>query len=253
MGKRKSAAMKPKPNRVPKLDKEFDCPFCSHSKAVKVELDRVRGIGALSCRVCGAVYNRAITRLDEGIDVYGDWIDACVSANAEAAKEAQQKLEKAPPAASSQGGGGPSGGPSRGPPPAAAESASDGESEDRGRARRERFALAQGSRTGLKKPNREAVSDAEGSSSEEAEEPAPKEGGAPESSEGAPSRKRLKVDRNREDDEAASGESEGSETEKQTQNAGDPEVGGVLDLYRKEAEGEEEADEGDTALFHDDE
>ncbi|KAL8447747.1 hypothetical protein Emag_004208 [Eimeria magna] len=249
MGKRKSTAMKPKPNKVPKLDKEFDCPFCSHSKAVKVELDRVRGIGALSCRVCGAVYNRAITRLDEGIDVYGDWIDACVSANAEAAKEAQQKLEKTPPAASSQGGGASF----RGPPPGAAESASDGESEDRGKARRERFALAQGSRLGLKKPNRETVSDADGSSSEEADEPPPKGGGPTERSEGAPSRKRLKVDRNRDDEEAASGESEGSETEKQTQNAGDPEVGGVLDLYRKEAEGEEEADEGDTALFHDDE
>lgn len=38
MGKRKSTAMKPKTSRVPKLDKEFDCPFCSHSKAVRVEL-----------------------------------------------------------------------------------------------------------------------------------------------------------------------------------------------------------------------
>ncbi|KAL8272220.1 hypothetical protein Esti_003885 [Eimeria stiedai] len=212
--------------------------------------DRVRGIGALSCRVCGAVYNRAITRLDEGIDVYGDWIDACVSANAEAAKEAKQKLEKAPLVASSQGGGAPS----RGPPPAAAESASEGEIEDRqGKVRKERFALSGGSRMGLKKPNREAVSEAEGSSSEEAEEPARKGGGAPESSDGAPSRKRLKVDKNREDEEAVSGESEGSETEGQTLNARDPEAEGVLALYRREAEGEEEADEGDTALFHDDE
>ncbi|KAL8431350.1 hypothetical protein ACSSS7_005328 [Eimeria intestinalis] len=250
MGKRKSAAMKPKPNRVPKLDKEFDCPFCSHSKAVKVELDRVRGIGALSCRVCGAAYNRSITRLDEGIDVYGDWIDACVSANAEAAKEAQQKLEKAPIAAASQGGGAHS----RGPPPVASESASEGETEDRGRARKERFALTGGSRMGLKKLNRETVSEREGSSSEEAEDPAPRGGGeGPESSEGAPSRKRLKVDKSREDEEDVSGESDGTETERQAQNFGDPEVGGVLDLYRKEAEGEEEAEEGDTALFHDDE
>lgn len=243
MGKRKSAAMKPKPSRVPKLDKEFDCPFCSHSRAVKVELDRVRGVGALSCRVCGAMYNRAITRLDEGIDVYGDWIDACVSANAEAAKDAQLKLEKTP--ITHQGGA------PRGPPSGATESASDGETRNRGRAKTERFALSGGPRMGLKKLSKDTESLGEGSSSDEAEgDPE----GPPVRSEKIPNRKRLKVDRDREDDEsAAAGESEGSETEVQKPNNRDTEVGGVLDHYRQEAEGDDEGEEEDNALFHDDE
>lgn len=246
MGKRKSTAIKPKPSRVPKLDKEFDCPFCSHSKAVKVELDRVRGIGALSCRVCGAMYNRAITRLDEGIDVYGDWIDACVSANAEAAKDAQLKLEKGPAV---------HGGPPRGAPTGVPESASDGETAARRREKRERFALSGGPRVGprmgLKKLSRQAESEGEGSSSEE---PEGVPGAAPEREKETTSRKRLKVDKDREDEEAgAAVESDGSDPEAQKQANRDTEVGGVLEHYRREAEGEEEGEDEDTALFHDDE
>lgn len=189
------------------------------------------------------MYNRPITRLDEGIDVYGDWIDACVSANAEAAKEAQLKLEKPPVA--HQGGA------SRGAPPGATESASDGETRDMGRAKSERFALSGGPRMGLKKLSRETESWGEGSSSDDAE-------GDPEApptrSEGTPNRKRLKVNRDREDDEsAAAGESEGSETEAQKLTNRDTEVGGVLEHYRQEAEGDEEGEEEDNALFHDDE
>ncbi|KAL8435574.1 hypothetical protein Efla_004817 [Eimeria flavescens] len=216
---------------------------------VQLARDRVRGIGALSCRVCGASYNRAISRLDEGIDVYGDWIDACVSANAEAAKEAQQKLEKTPPGGPPHGGGGPPRGPPTLASAGAGESASEAEADDSTKRKKDGAALSR-----LKATSREAESEGYRSSSDEVEGSTPR--GPPDTSEGGgASRKRLKVERNREEDEAAAaGEaSDESETEKQTQNAGSAEVGGVLEQYRREAEENEDQEEEDNALFHDDE
>lgn len=49
-------------------------------------------MGALTCRICGATYEKRINRLDEPIDIYGAWIDACVSANAQAAEQARRKI-----------------------------------------------------------------------------------------------------------------------------------------------------------------
>ncbi|KYK63359.1 putative transcription elongation factor 1 [Toxoplasma gondii TgCatPRC2] len=92
MGKRKAKAMQPKKNKLPKLDKEFDCPFCSHPRAVAVKMDRGRNIGTLGCRICGTSYEKRINRLDEPIDIYGAWIDACVTANTQAAEQAQKKM-----------------------------------------------------------------------------------------------------------------------------------------------------------------
>ncbi|PHJ18684.1 transcription elongation factor 1 [Cystoisospora suis] len=91
MGKRKAKAP-PKTRKMPKLDKEFECPFCSHPRSVGVKMDRGRGVGALTCRICGATYEKRINRLDEPIDIYGAWIDACVSANAQAAEQARRKI-----------------------------------------------------------------------------------------------------------------------------------------------------------------
>ncbi|XP_026189702.1 uncharacterized protein LOC34619202 [Cyclospora cayetanensis] len=247
MGKRKSTSIKPKPNRIPKLDKEFNCPFCNSSTAVKVEL-------------------RAVSRLEEGIDVYGDWIDACVAANAAAAKEAQLKLER--------GSQLPQGGASRGPPSAATESPSDSEAATRGKEKIERQGTPrrggfQGSggarkvssaqRGSTKKLARSTESEAEGSSSEETE------GVDPEGDEGSPSLKRLRVDRGREGEEGGEAVgSEGSDTEGlhpaeqggdagervRAREKGEAEIGGVLEQYRRDAEGEEE---DSTALFNDDE
>lgn len=55
-------------------------------------MDRGRNIGSLGCRICGTSYEKRINRLDEPIDIYGAWIDACVTANTQAAEQAQRKM-----------------------------------------------------------------------------------------------------------------------------------------------------------------
>ncbi|PFH35454.1 putative transcription elongation factor 1 [Besnoitia besnoiti] len=92
MGKRKSKALQTKKSKLPKLDKEFECPFCSHPRAVAVKMDRGRNIGTLACRICGTSYEKRINRLDEPIDIFGAWIDACVKANTQAAEQARRKV-----------------------------------------------------------------------------------------------------------------------------------------------------------------
>lgn len=100
MGKRKAKLLQPKKTKLPKLDKEFECPFCSHLRSVLVKMDRGRGVASLSCRICGASFDKRINRLDEAVDVYGAWIDACVAANTHAAEQAKKRM------ASLIGGGG---------------------------------------------------------------------------------------------------------------------------------------------------
>ena len=42
-----------------------------------VKLDRKQGIGSLSCKVCGQTHQTNITFLDQAVDVYANWVDAC--------------------------------------------------------------------------------------------------------------------------------------------------------------------------------
>jgi transcription elongation factor Elf1 len=55
----------------------FQCLFCNHEKSVTVKLDRKQGIGSLSCKVCGQTHQTNITFLDQAVDVYASWVDAC--------------------------------------------------------------------------------------------------------------------------------------------------------------------------------
>lgn len=217
------------------------------------------------------MYNRSITRLDEGIDVYGDWIDACVAANAEAAKEAQIKLEKASPQNThNAAGGGALGGTAshKGPHPSGAHEQSEDETRGREAARHKRArretSLGGPSRLSAKKRSKYADSESSSEEAEGAPKGSPERRGGP-LGEGSSVRRRLKVDRDRE--ETASGAAESGDSDTEGQRDGererdreserdrerDKEVGGVLENYRKEAEGEEEAEEEDDALFHDDE
>ncbi|OQR68393.1 transcription elongation factor 1-like [Tropilaelaps mercedesae] len=82
MGRRRSNR-KPPPKRknIEPLDTLFNCPFCNHERCCEVKMDRVRNTGRISCRVCLEDFQTQITYLSEAIDVYGDWIDACETAN----------------------------------------------------------------------------------------------------------------------------------------------------------------------------
>ncbi|SPC61133.1 related to ELF1  len=78
MGKRKSSSKKPGGAKEPApLDTVFTCLFCNHEKAVSCKIDDKARIGYLSCKVCGQKFSADTSPLDQPIDVYSLWIDAC--------------------------------------------------------------------------------------------------------------------------------------------------------------------------------
>ncbi|CAO3653203.1 unnamed protein product [Cunninghamella echinulata] len=72
MGKRKSKR-KPVKKLKQKLDTQFNCLFCNHENAIE--------FGHLTCKVCDISWQCSITYLDEPVDVYSAWIDACEEVN----------------------------------------------------------------------------------------------------------------------------------------------------------------------------
>ncbi|KAJ1032495.1 hypothetical protein NDA16_000519 [Ustilago loliicola] len=58
-------------------DTVFTCLFCNHEKAVSCKIDDKARIGYLSCKVCGQKFSADTSPLDQPIDVYSLWIDAC--------------------------------------------------------------------------------------------------------------------------------------------------------------------------------
>ncbi|OEL12985.1 Transcription elongation factor 1-like protein [Dichanthelium oligosanthes] len=81
MGKRKSRTSKPAPRKPPKLDTEFTCPFCNHPGTVECRIDHKDKLAEASCRICLESYGTSANPLTEALDVYSEWIDACVEAN----------------------------------------------------------------------------------------------------------------------------------------------------------------------------
>jgi len=59
----------------PKLDTQFDCPFCNSAKCIEVKMSRPEQLGQLKCRVCNVQYQTRINYLNEAVDVYSEWID----------------------------------------------------------------------------------------------------------------------------------------------------------------------------------
>lgn len=81
MGKRKKATKPPPKKKRAKLNKHFDCPFCGHEGTVDCYLERDEKVGRVECRVCGAKFRAIINHLDEEVDLYHKWIDACEEAS----------------------------------------------------------------------------------------------------------------------------------------------------------------------------
>lgn len=87
MGKRKRATKPPPKAKAAKLDVIFDCPFCGHEKTVDCTIERDISVGKVECRVCGVKHSSTINKLEEAVDVYANWIDACEEANADPGRE----------------------------------------------------------------------------------------------------------------------------------------------------------------------
>lgn len=83
MAKKKSAAKAPSRKDRPKLDTVFPCPICGGNATVTCSFDRDKGIGTVECSECSNKYQvDKISLLDEPIDIYAQWIDACEEVNA---------------------------------------------------------------------------------------------------------------------------------------------------------------------------
>ncbi|KAL9934543.1 hypothetical protein V8E36_006318 [Tilletia maclaganii] len=78
MGKRKSAR-KPGSNKkkLAPLQTDFNCLFCNGVKAILCKIDKNEGKANLACKMCGIKWGCDIQDLDEPIDIYSYWIDAC--------------------------------------------------------------------------------------------------------------------------------------------------------------------------------
>ncbi|CAN1180600.1 Transcription elongation factor 1 homolog [Linum perenne] len=95
MGKRKSSAskkMNAKRPKIEKLDTEFDCPFCSNPKSVTCVFHKEDKIAQVRCFVCRESFCTRMSNLTEAIDVYTEWIDACVAVNASAVEEEDDRV-----------------------------------------------------------------------------------------------------------------------------------------------------------------
>ncbi|KAI3650648.1 hypothetical protein MP228_004129 [Amoeboaphelidium protococcarum] len=91
MGKRKSTRA-PVKRQKQTLDKTFTCLFCNHESAIAVRIVKDQQIGTVNCRMCGVNWSCKITPLDEAIDVYANWVDACEDAQQQ--QHLQQPIEQ---------------------------------------------------------------------------------------------------------------------------------------------------------------
>ncbi|KAI9824828.1 MAG: hypothetical protein M1826_007250 [Phylliscum demangeonii] len=96
MGKRKKAARKPQGGAAKKkagvIPKHFKCLFCNHESSIVIKVEKRTGVGNLTCKVCGQMFQSAATYLTEPIDVYSDWIDACESVRTQQPSERFQRM-----------------------------------------------------------------------------------------------------------------------------------------------------------------
>lgn len=87
MGRRKKAAKKVVKKKRPTVSKVFKCLFCNHEKSVTCSLDSKSMTGQLTCGVCSATYQTRIHSLTEPIDVFTEWLDDTVDAQAKVSKK----------------------------------------------------------------------------------------------------------------------------------------------------------------------
>ncbi|KAG1054631.1 hypothetical protein G6F46_008224 [Rhizopus delemar] len=96
MGKRKTKR-KPQKKLKDKLDTQFNCVFCNHENSVDCKIDNANKLGHLNCKVCSVTWQYPITYLDEPVDVYSAWIDACEDVNRRKRLERSKNLGRDEP------------------------------------------------------------------------------------------------------------------------------------------------------------
>ncbi|CAO3651866.1 unnamed protein product [Mucor fragilis] len=90
MGKRKTKR-KPQKKLKDKLDTQFNCLFCNHENSIECKIDSPNKVGILTCKICSVSWQCPVTYLDEPVDVYSAWIDACEDVNQQRRMKAAQK------------------------------------------------------------------------------------------------------------------------------------------------------------------
>ncbi|KAI8886929.1 Elf1-domain-containing protein [Backusella circina FSU 941] len=93
MGKRKTKR-KPQKKLKDKLDTTFSCLFCNHESSIECKIDQPNKVGHLTCKVCDVNWQCTVTYLDEPVDVYSAWIDACEEVNKRKKLEAQRARDR---------------------------------------------------------------------------------------------------------------------------------------------------------------
>ncbi|KAG2209230.1 hypothetical protein INT47_005522 [Mucor saturninus] len=93
MGKRKTKR-KPQKKLKDKLDVQFNCLFCNHENSIECKIDHANKVGFLSCKICDITWQCTVTYLDEPVDVYSGWIDACEEVNKQ--KKLQAMKQRGP-------------------------------------------------------------------------------------------------------------------------------------------------------------
>ncbi|CAD6884160.1 unnamed protein product [Tilletia controversa] len=83
MGKRKSAKKPGSKRKQEPLQTNFNCLFCNGVKAILCKIDKIEGVGSVSCKLCGTKWSCSIGDLDEAVDIYSYWVDACEEVAAE--------------------------------------------------------------------------------------------------------------------------------------------------------------------------
>ncbi|KAI8347648.1 transcription elongation factor Elf1 like-domain-containing protein [Blakeslea trispora] len=89
MGKRKTKR-KPQKKLKEKLDTSFNCLFCNHESSIECKIDQQNKVGILTCKICDVNWQTTITYLDEPVDVYSAWIDACEEVNRQKKLQSQR-------------------------------------------------------------------------------------------------------------------------------------------------------------------
>ncbi|KAM0672655.1 hypothetical protein CWI42_100300 [Ordospora colligata] len=77
MGRKKVRRKVNMPRKQTKLERQFNCPMCSHENVVQCVIKKMQMKGIARCSVCEASFMCDIDKLTTGIDVYSAWVDSC--------------------------------------------------------------------------------------------------------------------------------------------------------------------------------
>lgn len=78
MGRKKVKRTGIKKRRTGTMTNKFDCPKCNHEKVVSCKIDNKNSVGTATCSVCDSHYKCSVSKLDQFVDVYHNWVDELI-------------------------------------------------------------------------------------------------------------------------------------------------------------------------------